>query len=161
MRQLLIIFSIIVTFILMNFLASGQTCKFVNPTGLYKYSGKSYKKDGETYGYFGNVKVYLVDSSTIHLNFYICKGAPSYNSGSFIETLNYKNNKAVYFGDTTMPELTCKLTFDFTKTGINVELHSVNPNWACGFGHSVDAKGYYKKIKRKVPTKEKILNYEE
>ena len=113
MRYLLLI----VTIIFWTHLAEGQSTSFVNPSGLYEFDGKSYKKNGETYGYFGTVKVFLLDTNKILVSFYICKGAPSYNSGSFVATLNYSNNQAVYRGDTTV-DLTCRLTFRFTSKGV-------------------------------------------
>jgi hypothetical protein len=136
--------------------STGQTEKFINPTGVYKFCGKTFRRNGETYGYFGDVKVLFLHTEKILVNFFICKGAPSYNSGSFIDTLSYKNNIAVYTGDTSI-DRSCKLTFYFTAVGINVNLQSDNPNFACGFGHAVDAQGYYRKIKGKKPTKEEIL----
>lgn len=139
----------------------GQSINFVNPTGTYNYDGKTYKKNGDTYGYFGTVKVFKLDSTKILMNFYVCKGAPSYNSGSFIDTLEYSNNKAIYRGDTSMVQTTCKLTFLFTSKGLMVELFSDYPNMACGFGQAVDAQGFYKRVKGKIPTKEEILNDDE
>ena len=157
MKYLLFIFSCIVAFVLLTDSAKAQTNNFVNPSGLFEYDGKTLKKDGEIYGYFGTIKVLQLDSNKILVSFYVCKGAPSYNSGSFIDTLEFSNNQAIYRGDTTAPELTCKLTFHFTPKGINAEVFSENPNWACGFGHAVDAQGFYKRVKRKFPTKEEIL----
>jgi hypothetical protein len=135
-----------------------QTINFINPTGFYKYDGKTYKKNGETYGYFGTIKIVRLDPGKILMSFYVCKGAPSYNSGSFVDTLDYINNKAIYRGDTTMAETTCKLTFHFTSKGISAELSSDYPNSACGFGHAVDAQGFYKRMNGKFPTKKEILN---
>ena len=142
-------------FLLPNF-STGQTKKVITPNGVYEFSGKTVKRNGETYGYFGNIKVLLLDTNKILVSFYICKGAPSYNSGSFVDTLNYINNIAIYTGDTSL-DRSCKLTFTFIATGINVNLQSENPNFACGFGHAVDAYGYYRKIKGRIPTKEEIL----
>jgi len=140
--------------------SSAQT-KTLKPTGVYEYSGKTIKKDGETYGYFGTIKVLCLDTNKILVSFFICKGAPSYNSGSFVDTLQYSNSQAIYVGDTAMAETTCRLTFNFTPKGINAELFSNYPNSACGFGHAVDAQGFYKKIKGKIPTKEEILKDQE
>ena len=138
----------------------GQTSAFVNPNGLYEFDGKTYKKNGETYGYFGTIKVFLLDTNKILVSFYICKGAPSYNSGSFVDTLNYSNNQAVYRSD-PVSDSTCRLTFQFTSKGIDAELCSDNPNFACGFGHAVDAQGYYKRMEGKIPSKEEILKDDE
>lgn len=134
--------------------AKAQT---INPSGVYTFSGKTYKKKGHTYGYFGTVKVLLINSNRILMNFYVCKGAPSYNSGSFIDTLEYKDNTAVYRGDTSLVETTCRLVFKFSSKGFDSELSSDYPNMACGFGHAVDVFGFFKKLKRKAPTMNEML----
>jgi hypothetical protein len=161
MKHLQLLFLFIVTLTLWTHPAKGQTSVLINPTGVYKYSGKTYTKNGDTYGYFGTIKVSQLDQNKVLVNFYVCKGAPSYNSGSFIDTLTYINNQSVYRGDTTMIEGTCKLNFKFTSKGIYAELFSDYPNTACGFGHAVDAQGYYKKRKGKIPTKEEMLEGEQ
>jgi hypothetical protein len=159
MRQLLTI--IIFLFLLLRPSAKAQKSITINPTGLYNFDGHTYKKNGDTYGYFGTIKVVRLDSAKILMSFYVCKGAPSYNSGSFVDTLNYLNNEAIYEGDTTMAETTCKLTFHFTSKGISAELSSDYSNSACGFGHAVDAQGFYKRVKGKIPTKNEILSDDE
>ena len=64
----------------------------INPNGTYQLDEKTKIKNGDTFGYFGDIKVKLIDNGKIVMSFYICKGAPSYNSGSFVDTLIYKNN---------------------------------------------------------------------
>ena len=137
--------------------ASAQTSDFINPAGVYNYDGKTVKKNGETYGYFGTIKVVMLDSTRILMSFYVCKGAPSYNSGSFVDTLGYSNNLAIYHGDRSMPETMCKLTFLFSAKGISAELFSDDLNSSCGFGHAVDAHGFYKRAKGKMPGIKEIL----
>lgn len=161
MGQLQFLFICIVTVAFCIHSAEGQTSASINPTGIYEYSGNTYTKNGDTYGYFGTIKVLQLEANKVLVNFYVCKGAPSYNSGSFIDTLTYINNQVVYRGDTTMAELTCKLNFKFTSKGIYAELFSDYPNTACGFGHAVDAQGFYKKQKGKVPTKDEMFEDQE
>ena len=83
------------------------------------------------------------------MTFGVNKGAPSYNSGSFIDTLIYKNNMAIY----TDPVIdsSCKITFTFNKSGVLVKEEANDFNSGCGFGHAVVADGFYKIISRKVP----------
>jgi hypothetical protein len=128
-----------------------QKNSFLNPTGSYEFNGKTVKKGGETFGYFGNAKVLLLDSQRIVVKFYICKGAPSYNSGSFLDTLAYERNSAVYRGDVEV-DSTCRLSFKFFPTKMFVKLYSVNPNFACGFGHAVDAYGYFRRVSNRPPS---------
>jgi hypothetical protein len=157
MRHFQLLFLFIVTLSFSTPSAKGQASTASKPTGVYEYSGKTHTKNGDTYGYFGTIKVLQLDPNKVLVNFFVCKGAPSYNSGSFIDTLTYINNQAVYRGDTTMIELTCKLNFKFTSKGIYAELFSDYPNTACGFGHAVDAQGFYKKRKGKIPTEDEMF----
>ena len=122
---------------------------FINPTGSYKLNGRTVKKNGETYGYFGDIKVKLLANSRIAITLFVCKGAPSYNSGTIWDTLHYQNNKAIYL--TPEDDSTCKITFTFKKTGIFINQQQANLNFGCGFGHGVFADGYYKKISSKIP----------
>ncbi len=134
----------------------------VDPTGTYQLDSKTKKKNGEIYGYSGQIQVKKLNDQEIIMTFYVNKGAPSYNSGSFVDTLPYKNNQSIY----TNPEYdaTCKITFDFNEKGVNVKVESARYYQGCGFGHAVDANGYYKKISNKTPilkdplTGEKIEN---
>ncbi len=152
-------FVIILFATVLSIITFGQKLNYVDPTGIYKLDSKTTKKNGETYGYFGDMKVIVVDSARILINFYVCKGAPSYNSGSFIDTLKYLGNVALYYGD-TISDSTCKMTMAFNNAGVDVDLKSENPNFACGFGHAVDSQGYYKKIIGQKPKKEEMLNDE-
>ncbi|HMC99294.1 MAG TPA: hypothetical protein VKH37_04045 [Ferruginibacter sp.] len=120
----------------------------VNPTGSYKLNVKTITKGEDTYGYFGDIKVKRLNNSKIVLTLFVCKGAPSYNSGSIWDTLEFKNNKAVYF---TEDDTTCRITFTFNQRGVSVEQQAASPNFACGFGHAVDAYGYYRKTSSKIP----------
>jgi len=137
----------------------GQTTKYVNPTGKYKLNSKTIKKNGDTYGYFGDIKVIALGKDKILISFYVCEGAPSYNSGSFIDTLAYKNNVAIYKGDPN-DDPSCNMRMVFSRKGVDVELKSDNPNFACGFGHGVDSQGFYNRIIGNIPKKEEILNDE-
>ena len=128
---------------------------FLNPTGTYKFNEKTVKRDGEVYGYFGEIRVKLIDSSKIAMSFYVCKGAPSYNSGSFIDTLDYVNEKVIYIPE---DDSTCRITFYFKKHGIDVIQSQANLNFGCGFGHAVFADGYFKRISRKTPEIIDLLN---
>jgi uncharacterized protein YecT (DUF1311 family) len=126
----------------------------VNPTGYYTMNDIMEIKDGEKYGYFGDIEVKQLSKKEIVIRLFVCKGAPSYNSGTLLDTILFKNNKAVY---TTVDDTTCKITFTFYKRKISVDQEAEDPNNACGFGHAVFADGYYRKQNSKVPT-DKVLN---
>jgi hypothetical protein len=112
---------------------------FVNPTGTY-IMGASKKVDDDFYGYSGMIQVRMLKSGRIAISFGINKGAPSYNSGTFSDTLLYRNNIAVY-----TPGKNCKLIFRFRKNGVSVEELSNDPGYKCSFGGGVVANGFFKK----------------
>jgi hypothetical protein len=124
------------------------TKAFLDPTGTYSFDGKTKTKDGDTFGYFGEIKVNLIDTNKIAMSFYICKGAPSYNSGSFVDTLSYRENIAV-FRDKDLKKA-CTVTFAFSKTKIKIQ-EAANYEYGTCWGYGVAAFGSYKKTSSKVP----------
>jgi len=129
--------------------AMGQGTPAFNPTGTYKLDNKTYMKDGDKYGYFGTIRVKLLKRDTIALSLYVCQGAPSYNSGSFVDTLVYRNHRAVYHHCES--DTSCRITFSFTNKGLDVDQVQADINFGCGFGHAVLADFHYKKVSAKVP----------
>lgn len=138
---------------LMNLL-SGFNPKsvYIDPTGTYKLVNKAKKIGDDIYGYTGGMQVKKIAIDKIVISFGINKGAPSYNLGSFNDTLMYINNRAVY----RIPEedSTCRIIFDFDKNGVTVTEETADVNSGCGFGHAVAADGYYRKISGKPPVLE-------
>ena len=131
-------------------LGQGKNAKqFINPTGTYKLDSKTVIKDGETYGYFGHVKVKLLDSTRIVVGLFICKGAPNYNSGSFLDTLEYQNNYVIH--RTPESDSSCTIKLLFTKQGLTIEQFQKDINFGCEFGHGVFADGFYKLTSKKSP----------
>ena len=128
---------------------------YIDPTGTYKLNSKANNKNGDTYGYSGQVQVKKISLNKIVMTFEVNKGAPSYNSGSFVDTLSYNDNKAIYTD--TESDSTCKITFDFYKKGITVKEETSDYNSGCGFGHGVVANGFYKKTSSKMPILTKPL----
>lgn len=126
-----------------------QKKSWIDPTGTYKLDNKTTRKNGDIYGYSGQIQVKKVSAEKIVMTFDVNKGAPSYNSGSFVDTLKYKDNRAV-FGRTEF-DPTCQITFDFNEKGVIVKEKTADYNSACGFGHAVVADGFYKRISNKLP----------
>ncbi len=122
---------------------------YVDPTGTYELESKTEIIGDDTYGYFGNIQVEKINKDKIVMAFMICKGAPSYNSGSFVDTLKYYRNSAIY----TIPEIdpSCQIKFDFSKNGVVVKEKADNFNCGCGFGHAVIADGFFKKVSSSQP----------
>lgn len=90
----------------------------------------------------------MLTQNSIVIDFSICKGAPSYNLGNFIDTLDYQDNKAIYKGDANT-DPSCMITFNFSSNGIQVKEKTDNPIFGCGFGHDVYVNGFFKKISPK------------
>jgi uncharacterized protein YecT (DUF1311 family) len=128
---------------------------FVEPTGYYEIGKNEADKDGEIYGMFGTVKVKKIDNSRISIHLFACKGAPSYNSGTAIDTIEIKDNIAIY---TTEDDPTCRIILTFSNLGVMVEQFDEDPNFACGFGHAVDAYGFYKRTSYSTPTDKELLD---
>ena len=88
-------YSLILLLILMLFqLTCCQNQKSVDPTGTYILNDSIDRDSIPIKSYFGDIQVLRIAEDEIVMTFFICKGAPSYNSGSFRDTLNYKNNRA-------------------------------------------------------------------
>jgi len=117
----------------------------LNPTGTYLLDEKTKIEDGETYGYFGKIQVVAIQKNKIAMTFYICKGAPSYNSGSFIDTLDYIDNKALH-RDEDLND--CLTEFTFNKNSITVI--EKKENRGC-WGNGVQAHGIYQQSSSKPP----------
>lgn len=123
--------------------------KGVDPTGTYTLRSVTEERDGDVYGYSGTIQVKQLDKHTVVMTFEINKGAPSYNMGMFVDTLELNGNKVLY----TVPESdsSCRITFRFSKKGVKVVEETDNYNFGCGFGHAVVADGYYDKTDHEVP----------
>jgi hypothetical protein len=144
-------------FLWIFYFAVGQTNQLqkpIDPTGSYKLVSNAKIKNGDVYGYSGDIEVKLLDSSRIAISFFVTKGMPSYNSGSFDDTLFLQDNVATY---KTKEDSTCTMTFRFSVKGITVEEKTADFNFGCGFGHAVIADGFYKKTSSKIPKNENFL----
>jgi hypothetical protein len=115
---------------------------YINPRGTFQYVGKTIVKNDDTYGYFGTIQVKTLSNNKIVMTFYICIGAMSYNSGSFVDTLYYKNNVAVH------KEEDCITTFVFTGRGIDVK--EASSRGSC-WGGGVIAHGHFRRESSKQP----------
>lgn len=112
----------------------------VNPEGYYLYKNRVVDKKKEIEGYYGNINVKKLADGKVVLNLFICRGAPSYNSGSLNDTLAVKNNIATYLYEGGK---SCRITFHFYRQGIKVEEHTAENSGGCGFGYAVYSDGFY------------------
>ena len=142
---------IFVLVLMLNFITlSAQNSTYINPTGTYKLAVGTEKVGKDVFGYFGDINIRKLSNQLIIMSFYVCVGAPSYNSGSFIDTLKYVSNNAIYKAEYDS-DPSCEVTFRFNKNGISVKEKTDDYNFGCGFGHSVSADGFYKKTSSKEP----------
>ncbi|WP_157503327.1 hypothetical protein [Mangrovimonas xylaniphaga] len=122
--------------------------KNLNPTGTYELNIKQDLDDQEIYGNFGRIQIEKLPQNKIVMTFMVNKGAPSYNSGSFIDTLDYSNNRTIYKTDL---DLSCEITFDFSNKGVKVFEKADDYNSGCGFGHGVFVNDFFEKISSEKP----------
>lgn len=121
----------------------------IDPTGTYKLDSKTTIRNGETYGYFGEIQVKQIEDDEIVITFNVCRGAPSYNMGAFTDTLSFKNNQANY--TCSEYDSSCVINFKFKKDGVEVLEKTNDLSFGCGFGYNVRATGRYKIISHKTP----------
>lgn len=124
----------------------------VAAVGTYSMDNSRMQK-GERYGRVGTIKVKPLGKNKLLVSLYVCKGAPSYNSGSFLDTLGIVDNQAIY---TCEYDSTCRIVFRFYKRGVDIEQFADDPNTACGFGHAVFADGFYRKKSARVPSAKEL-----
>lgn len=94
---------------------SCQSSKFesINPTGTYTLGDNNLNSDEDISEYFGKIQVRQIYSNRVVMTFMVNKGAPSYNTGSFIDTLDFQNDQVLY----TNPEmdLSCRIRFIYRQ----------------------------------------------
>lgn len=113
---------------------------FINPTGTYILKGEKHK--GEIKGNFAEVRVKLLGDSLLALSLYSNNGYPQYASGSFIDTLKYINNRAIY---SSKSGEFCQIVFSFVLNGLNINQVYGDPSSTCGFGKGVIPLGLIEK----------------
>jgi hypothetical protein len=134
-----------------------ETC--IDPTGTYELNKKTADKDDNSRGYSGYIQVKKITADKIVMTFEVNKGAPSYNSGSFVDTLRYSNNIALYAPSPNI-DSTCLITFHFDTKGVSVKEKTADYNSGCGFGHAVVADGFYNRTSNKTPVLKEPLTGE-
>lgn len=128
-----------------------QKSDYLNPTGTYNLDSKTEKKGNDIYGYTGQIQVKAITKTRIAITLGVNKGAPSYNSGTLIDTLDYFDDVAIYKDTNPQGDASCKITFSFNPKGVNVTEKTADYNMGCGFGHAVVASGFYKKTSSAIP----------
>jgi hypothetical protein len=119
---------------------------FADPTGTYILKGTI--KKNRIIGHSGEIRVKLLQEGKIALCFFINAGYPGYESGSFLDTLSYNDDRAVY-----KPTLDpgCSILFCFNNHDVEiVQLYS-DPDSKCGFGMGVMISAVFQKYSEDIP----------
>ena len=143
----------------LSLLACKVSQKPSSVSGTYELVSKTIKKDDDVYGYAGQIQVKELPHNKVVVSFFITKGAPSYNSGSFVDTLDYIDGTAFYTAKEFDPS--CKITFKFSAKGVQVVEQTDDYNSGCGFGHAVVTNGFFKRVTSEVPVIKDLVTGEE
>jgi hypothetical protein len=111
---------------------SNDDPEFINPTGTYLEKGEV--KNSKIIGHYGELRVRLLDTNTVALSYYANKGYPNYEFGSFIDTLHYADNRAIY---KPVNDSACAIYFAFESRSVEVIKVLTDPRSGCGFGPGV------------------------
>jgi hypothetical protein len=119
---------------------------FIDPTGTYLEKGEV--KNSKIVGHYGELRVRLLDTSTIALCFYVNNGYPNYESGSFMDTLHFEDNRAIYgpANDTS-----CRIFFSFQLRSVEVSELLTDPHSGCGFHPGVMIPAVLEKTSSDIP----------
>lgn len=128
--------------------SSGQPIRQMplNPTGTYILKGENQK--GEIKGNFAEIRVKMLDESRLAVSFYSNKGYPEYTSGSFTDTLNYLENKAIHYSKL---DTACQIVFEFEVEGLSLTQVYSDPKSTCGFEKGVLPLGFINKYSSVTP----------
>lgn len=118
----------------------------IDPTGTYVLKGEKYK--GEIKGNHGEVRIKLLRDSLVAITMYSNKGYPDYTSASFTDTMEYANNRAIYFSKT---DASCQMVFAFDSNGLEIKQVYTDPASTCGFEKGTIPLGYIEKYSSAVP----------
>ena len=99
-------------------------------------------------GHYGELRVKLLDRYKVAISFYISKGYPDYESGSFTDTVAYDDNFAKY---TPAKDSDCSILFVFEHNMVQTEQTYTDPHCACGFSKGVMISTVFQKFSSEEP----------
>jgi len=124
----------------------GKSPSFVDPTGTYMLKGVI--KNNKIIGHSGELRVRLLNDSTVALCFYINAGYPGYKSGSFIDTSAYEDNRVAY---QPRQDTSCSIYFYFELRKVSIMQVMSDPRSGCGFAPGVFVPGNFLKVSSETP----------
>jgi hypothetical protein len=119
---------------------------FIDPTGTYILTG-TVKKNRIT-GHSGELRARLLDRHTVAVCFYINKGYPGYESGSFTDTLAYEDNSISY---RPSYDTSCSVLFSFQPMMVEMLQIYTDPHSGCGFGPGIMIPATFQKSSGDIP----------
>lgn len=119
---------------------------FIDPTGTYLLKGNL--KKNIILDHHGEIRVKLLNPKKIAISFYLNKGYPGYESGTFIDTLNYADNQVKYVPPA---DRSCALYIKFSRRNAGIIETYLNPHSACGFPEGVLIPAQFEKASSAVP----------
>lgn len=124
---------------------------FINPTGTYLLKGEVRKN--KIVGHSGELRVRLLNVSTVVMCLYLNKGEPGYESGFLLDTLQYRDNQCIYIpaGDTS-----CAVYFVFAVKSVEIYETLSNPKGGCGFRPGVLEPAIFDKTSADIPVIEDL-----
>ncbi len=111
---------------------SSHPTNFIDPTGTYILKGKVQKNEIVTHS--GELRVKLLNKNKVALSFFISKGYPGYEFGSFTDTVSYDETFATY---RSTRDKDCNIVFFFSPTSAETQLVYSDPHCSCGFAKGV------------------------
>jgi hypothetical protein len=139
MKQLFFVYAIFLSLISClgtKIMATGETLTS-------KYAGQySFGSDLEN-GSMGSISIYPETDSTILFYIELNQGAPSYNSGTLYGRVAIRNGQGIFYTESQDSDDGCKWNFYFAANDLNIS--TIDDQYACGFGHAVFVDGIYKK----------------
>ncbi|HTR31197.1 MAG TPA: hypothetical protein VMH27_18125 [Puia sp.] len=138
-----------ILFLSFFFLGQGQLGvdpDFINPTGTYLLKGEV--KNSKIIGHYGELRVRLMDTNRVALSYYVNKGYPGYESGSFIDTLYYEDNRAIY---KPINDSSCAIYFVFQDRSVEISQEVADLHSGCGFGPGVMIPAILEKTSSEIP----------
>jgi hypothetical protein len=147
--------SLAVYTLLLLFLVPLTTFAQLNPTGTYIMGTGPGYNTRVTNKSRGEIRIKKINNTKIAIALYVISG---YDVADLIDTLTFKEGKAVYQGSRF--DSTCRIYFVFSKSKLLVKQTSKEHPSPCGFGWNAEITGTYRKQSAKAPvitdlTKEK------
>jgi hypothetical protein len=118
---------------------------FIDPTGTYTLKGQV--QDNKVISHYGEIRVKLLKPELLTICFFIDKGYPGYESGSFLDTLRYEDNQSAYVTGGSG----CMLRFYFKPTGVELVHVFSQDSSDCGFAPGVLTGAFFRKTSSGVP----------